>query len=158
MDKPALKIAAFAGGFAVLGAAFGALNCAKAELDNPEKRHRSIRILEKYDGELLHMVRTISKMNDRHAKQFFDMHQALTRLITLETNLGTAHFPKRNDWPHTAFLYKCRIEEAGNHLKLYTADYDDPEELTEFIDNIVKLAGDLVHNVNLTSDQLRFES
>lgn len=153
-----LKIAGYAGVFAVLGAAFGALTCAKNDLDEPDKRHRSIRVLEKFDGELVHMVLTISKMNDRHAKQFFAMHRALVRLITLETNLGVGQFPKRVDWPHVAALYSYEIEKQGNYLKSHASTYEEGEQIVEHIDTIVKLSKDLAHNVALTNDQIHLES
>lgn len=133
------------------GLGFGAIASMNGSLESEtRKQHSSLQILEDYDSELLKMFLDLSVMQDRHGDNFAKLHRSLVRLLTLE--LYFDELPRRDDWPRTASAYAGEIVKRSDRLLEFVDDYDDGEQLADYLDKIKNLSADVVHNVLTSSN------
>jgi len=70
-----------------VGAAAGLLSWANGDLSTASRQHRDIRVLERYDGELVHIFTEVGVMKDEHAKSFFLLVDSTRNLLQLSRGL-----------------------------------------------------------------------
>ena len=70
-----------------VGAAAGLLSWANDDLATASRQHRDFRILERYDGELVHIFTEVGVMKEQHPTSFFKLVDATRNLLLLSRGL-----------------------------------------------------------------------
>ena len=72
-----------------VGTAIGLLSLGNTNLAKENRRHRDVRVLENYDGELAQILTDVSVMKDTYSEHFFGLVKSLTDLLRLSNRLDT---------------------------------------------------------------------